>query len=299
MRQESSSSIEVSPSELHESFGALRLCVPGAQKEMERSLSREGQLTPVLAFRSGSVLEVFDGIKRTRAARRLSWATVRVYVHPVDAPGAKVGLLRSNEGTKLSELEEAWLIRSLYREDKLSQPQIAQLLSRHKSWVCRRLALAEGLCDELTAFVRLGLVSATMARELLRLPRGNQQEAATRASARGFTTRQTARLVDALLAAPPEEHARLLEQVAPSVHAEAPSRSSRSPGERLVADVLSMKRLAVRLHTQLLERSLESLGESACVLAASELSPLRAALCALTVTIESRLGGLKGLDDVI
>jgi hypothetical protein len=31
------------------------------------------------------------------------------------------------------------------REDGLSQLQVAELLERHKSWVCRRLALLERL----------------------------------------------------------------------------------------------------------------------------------------------------------
>jgi hypothetical protein len=71
-----------------------RKCAPEAQQAMQLSLSRLGQLTPVQAYRMGSVLEIFDGIKRARAARALSWATLRVEVHALDAPGAKVRLLR-------------------------------------------------------------------------------------------------------------------------------------------------------------------------------------------------------------
>ena len=52
-----------------------------------------------------------------------------------------------------------------------------------------------------------------------------------------------------------------------------------------------MKRQAVRLQTRLLERSLESLGDAACVLAAKELVELRAALAALAVTLDGRLAG--------
>jgi hypothetical protein len=107
-------SIEVAPSELGESLSAVRLCAPEAQQQMRLSLSRLGQVTPVQAYRMGSDLEIFDGIKRARAARALSWPTMRVEVHALDAPGAKVRLLRCNESCGLSELEEAWLVRSLY-----------------------------------------------------------------------------------------------------------------------------------------------------------------------------------------
>ena len=154
---------ELAPTELGEALCSMRLCPPQAQQAMQLSLSRLGQLTAVLAYRVGGRLEVFDGLKRLRAARELSWATMRVDVHGLDAVGAKVRLLCCNGSTGLGELEEAWLVRSLYREDRLSQPQIAMLLTRHKSWVCRRLALAESLSDELSASVRLGLVTATAA----------------------------------------------------------------------------------------------------------------------------------------
>ncbi len=42
------------------------------------------------------------------------------------------------------ELEEAWIIQALVREDGLSQVEVAEL-GRHRSWACRRLALIERL----------------------------------------------------------------------------------------------------------------------------------------------------------
>jgi len=299
MTGELSGSIEVAPSELGESLSAVRLCAPEAQQQMQLSLSRLGQLTPVQAYRLGSGLEIFDGLKRARAARELSWPTMRVEVHMLDAPGAKVRLLRCNESSGLSELEEAWLVRSLYREDRVSQPQIAQLLSRHKSWVCRRLALAEELSDEVAASVRLGLISATAATELARLQRCNQDAVARVVAQRGLTTRQTARLVDGLLSAPQEQWPKLLEQ-ASTAAAPAPAPKNgvprRTPGEQLVADAWTMKRLAVRLQTRLLDRSLQSLGEPACATVARELAVLRATLRALATTLDARLGAQGGVD---
>lgn len=51
----------------------------------------------------------------------------------------------------MTELEEAWLIRSLHREEGWPQVEIARWFGRHKSWVNRRLLLAEGLADEVQA----------------------------------------------------------------------------------------------------------------------------------------------------
>ena len=61
--------------------------------------------------------------------------------------------------------------------------------------------------------MRLGLISATVARELVRLPRGNQDAVAQVVARRGLTTRQTSRLVDTLLATPQDQWPKLLEQV--------------------------------------------------------------------------------------
>jgi len=280
-------------------LSSMRLCSPVAQQAMQLSLSRLGQLTPVLAFRvEGAQLEVFDGLKRLRAARQLSWPKLRVDVQALDAAGAKVRLLCSNVGTGLAELEEAWLVRSLYREDKLNQPQIAMLLGRHKSWVCRRLALAEGLCDELAANVRLGLVPARTAVELARLPRGNQQAVTRVVTERGLTTHQSAHLVQTLLATPPSQWPELLARVVKSVP-QAPKRDTarRTPAEQLVADVWAIKRIAVRLHARLLERSLASLGGSACALAARELAELSTTLVALSNTVDQRLSERHGASD--
>lgn len=48
-------------------------------------------------------------------------------------------------GGRTRELEEAWIIQALVREDGMSQVEVAELLGRHKNWVCRRLALIEPL----------------------------------------------------------------------------------------------------------------------------------------------------------
>jgi ParB-like chromosome segregation protein Spo0J len=290
MRGEVKASMEVGLGELGSSLSAMRLCVPAVQEQMQLSLSKHGQLTPVQAYETSSGLELFDGLKRLRAARELAWPKLRVEVHALDEAGAKVRLWRCNAAAGLSELEEAWLVRSLYREEGLSQPQIAVLMGRHKSWVSRRLALAEGLSEELTASVRLGLLSATAVRELGRLPRGNQEAVGQVAARRGLTSRQTARLVDALLTAPQEQWPQLLEQAQPAAPPTPKGGAPRrTPGEQLVAEAWSMKRLAVRLHARLLERSLESLGEPARALAHRELVELHPALSALTQTLQMRL----------
>jgi hypothetical protein len=109
---------------------------------------------------------------------------------------------------------------------------------------------------------------------------------------RGLTTRQTGRLVDALLGAQPAQWSKLLEQVPPAAKASGPKGGAprRTPGEQLVADAWVMKRVATRMQAQLLGRSLLSLGAPACAVVSQELVELRATLSALTTTLDTRLG---------
>lgn len=249
-----------------ETWASLRLRPPEALREMERSLSRHGQLVSVVCWRHAGSVEIVDGFKRLIAARTLKWPTLRAEVHDVTRAIAKLLLWQSNARQALTDLEEAWLVRALYREDRLTQPQIAQLLGRHKSWVCRRLVLAEGLAEMVEADVRLGLLSATAAREVGRLPRSNQEAIAQVITRRGLTTRQAAALVDQMLAAPDDvTRAAILAEAerASAGRAEpgsGPRRTPMTPAEAMIADASVLAFRATRLHARLLERPLASLG---------------------------------------
>src|SRR4030067_3809137 len=95
MTPEVTATIEVAPSELGTSLGAVRLCAPAVQEQMQLSFSKLGQLTPVQAWRTsaGGDLEIFDGIKRWRAAQALSWSKLRVEGSGPAAAGQRGGAL--------------------------------------------------------------------------------------------------------------------------------------------------------------------------------------------------------------
>ncbi len=277
---------------LSQSLQILRLCVSSAQQELERSLARLGQLLPLLVFDNGDQLEVIDGFKRLGAARKLGWASISICRLDVTATGAKVRLWQSNVGTGLSELEEAWLVQSLHRQDKLTQPQIGQLFGHHKSWVNRRLMLVESLCEDAQTAVRLGLLSATSARELCRVPRGNQAEVARVVTRRGLTKRQTVQLVDAVLSVRDDKVApeKLWQRLQPKASDRTVgSKCKRTPGEWILSDADSIQRLCGRLQARLLERSLASLGTEAENRCGQKLRELQTVLGALGQTMDRAL----------
>jgi len=164
--------------ELGDQFRRYRLRVPQAVLAMAQSLRRWGQCAPIVATMREEKPQILDGFTRWEAAGQVrGMTTLSVRLLDVDDRRAKAAIHGLNQtGRRPHELEEAWIVRALVREDGLSQSEVAELLGRHKSWVCRRLALLEKLCAEVRQDLEVGLVSPTAAREIARLPAGNQSE---------------------------------------------------------------------------------------------------------------------------
>jgi ParB-like chromosome segregation protein Spo0J len=169
---------------------------------MGRSLRRYGQISPVVVCLREETPVLIDGFKRLAAARGLKgFSSLSARRIEVDERGAKAAMYGLNRtGRHFGELEEAWLVQALVREDGLSQVEVAILLGRHKSWVCRRLAMMEKLCAAAQEDLRLGLLSPTMARQLARLPAGNQQGALETGRRHSLTAAELRGVVDLLLA---------------------------------------------------------------------------------------------------
>jgi ParB/RepB/Spo0J family partition protein len=187
-------------------YRRYRLADEAGERDMVQSLRRHGQITPLVVCRHEETLEVLDGFKRVAAAPSLGLANLRCQVLAADERQAKVALLTLHgAGKRLVELEEAWLVQALVREDGLSQVEVAELLGRHKSWVCRRLALLEKLVEEVRQDLRLGLVSARTARELVSLPTGNQSRVLRLIQAEGLSSVEARGVVELLQGACTQE----------------------------------------------------------------------------------------------
>ena len=210
----------VSLESLGQQYRRYRLSDPDAEEAMAGSLRRWGQLAPVVACARGAQLELLDGFKRSTAARQVAGlTTLSVRVLDVDERTAKAAILGLNRGQRgARELEEAWIVQALVREDGLSQVEAAQLLCKHKSWVCRRLALVEKLTNEAREDLRLGLLSTTAARALVRLPAGNQVDVLATLHRDELTAVELEGVVDLVLAARSQsQEAYILEQPRPAL----------------------------------------------------------------------------------
>jgi ParB/RepB/Spo0J family partition protein len=193
--------------QLGEHYHRYRLTNADAESDMVQSLQRYGQLSPVTACRRHDTLEVVDGFKRLAAAHQLGWARLSVRLLTADEPTIKAAIYGLNgTGRRTQEWEEAWIVHALVREDGLTQAQVAELLGRHKSWVCRRLALVEKLDNAVHTDLRLGLLSPTAARALVRLPAGNQAEVLAAMRQHQLTAAELNGVVDLFLATTGQMH---------------------------------------------------------------------------------------------
>jgi len=168
--------IDLALVDIGEHFARYRLRSAAAERVIQASLRRYGQMSPIVVFQWQGRYELIDGFKRLAAGRAVpGLASLCARVIEANARTAKAALYGLNRASgKTSELEEAWIVHALVRDDGLPQVEVADLLGRHKSWVCRRLALIEKLGEAAKEELKVGLLSPTCARQLVRLPPGNQ-----------------------------------------------------------------------------------------------------------------------------
>ncbi len=185
---------------LGQRYRRYRLADPEAEEAMAGSLRRWGQLSPVVACVRDEQLELLDGFKRWTAARQVGeLPSLSVRVLEVDEPTAKSAILGLNrEQRPARELEEAWIVQALVRDDGMTQVEAAHLLGRHKSWVCRRLAFLERLSVAVKEDLRLGLMGPSLARQLTRLPAGNQEAVLALVRRETLTAQEVSGVIDLL-----------------------------------------------------------------------------------------------------
>jgi ParB-like chromosome segregation protein Spo0J len=202
----------VALAELGQRYRRYRLADPSGEEAMAGSLRRWGQLAPVTACVREQRLELLDGFKRWSAAAQVpGMLTLSVRVLEVDERAAKAAILGLNQDQGVTrELEEAWVVQGLVRDDGMTQVEAAQLLGRHKSWVCRRLALLEKLSTAVKEDLGLGLLGPALARQLMRLPAGNQEAVLALTRREALTAGEVSGVIDLLQGAGAEQAAFVL-----------------------------------------------------------------------------------------
>ena len=200
MADQSSATVEIPLTKISERFGNLRIINPQTDRAMLRSMEKYGQMTPVVVSRmEQDHYELLDGFKRLRAGRALSLPSLNARILNLGIRAGKVAVMQLNWiGKSISSMEEALVVHSLCHEDGLTQVEIATLLGRHKSWVCRRVSLIERLSDEVQEDIKIGLLPVSIGVELAKLQRSNQEALLETIRKHHLTWRETRKMVSAL-----------------------------------------------------------------------------------------------------
>ncbi len=189
-------------SEIDLSLARLRQLPEAPVREKADSLRQKGQLSPLVACDCDGKLVLIDGFVRHRAASRLGLDALLVAVVTLSSPHMKAQLYLRNRERGLLLLEECRLVHELVAVDALSQVEIAELLERHKSWVCRRLGLFQGLSPHLLAEGGLGGLPGGALRRLAQLQPRNQEQLMACVNRDGIPFHDVGALADLLRRAP-------------------------------------------------------------------------------------------------
>ena len=200
--------IMVKTEEIREWSNEFRLIQPEAVRSMELSMRSTGQLQPLILLKNDDGYHIIDGIKRYRAALEIGLKELQSLVFEVDMVMAKAMILHYNRhSSSLSMYEQGLIVRSLIHDHGMSQREVARVLRQSHSWVCRRLGMIEKLLPEVQDALRMGGITVSHGRELVKLPRGNQAEALAVVIREGLTSRECAIVVEKLLKASGSEDA--------------------------------------------------------------------------------------------
>lgn len=144
------------------------------------SIAERGIDEPLEGVDRAEARVLLNGFKRYRCARKLGMGMVPYTSLGEDVATGIVALLRLSNTRSLGILEQAGFIDELRNTQKLSVAQIAERLSRSKSWVSMRV----GLIGEMSEGVRRALFSGAFPvypymytlRQFMRMNAGGKEE---------------------------------------------------------------------------------------------------------------------------
>jgi ParB family transcriptional regulator, chromosome partitioning protein len=144
-------------------YGHTRVVNPRTRDRMTRSIERYGQLRPVLVVADKERLVLVDGYLRVGSLGTLGRDTVIADVSEIDECQALLQLLGTTQQRQWEAIEQAWIIREIKERFQSPLRQIARGIGHDISWVSRRLALIDGLPEDILKSVLGGHVSAWVA----------------------------------------------------------------------------------------------------------------------------------------
>lgn len=184
------------------SLSGIRVMNKSRIRQVERSMAIHGQLQPVVARICPEGYQIIDGLKRYFSAENLGLDSLQCRILDIDLSRAKVLLLSYNRPHQsMDAWEEALVLDDLIKTHDLDQKSLSEVTGYSRSWVSRRLSLIEKMDADLSQEIMMGTLTSSHARELIKLPRGNQKEVSRVIISHSLTSRQSVALVEAFISA--------------------------------------------------------------------------------------------------
>jgi ParB family chromosome partitioning protein len=180
----------------------------GSLEELAASIKAQGLIQPISVRPvGGGRFEIIAGERRWRAAQIAGLQEVPVLVRDIpDDAALAMSLIENIQREDLNPLEEAAGMQRLIDEFKMTHQQAADAVGRSRSAasnLLRLLQLAKPVQDLLMA----GAVEMGHARALLPLSKGEQSRIAALVADKGYSVRETERLVNRELNPPARKSA--------------------------------------------------------------------------------------------
>lgn len=172
-----------------------------ALEELAQSIKTRGIVQPILLRQiAPGQFEIVAGERRWRAAQIAGLATVPALVRDIpDEQALGIGLIENIQREDLNAIEEAYGIKRLIDEFKLTHESAAQAVGRSRAAVTNLLRLLD-LAKPVQDMVMDAKLDMGHGRALLALPKSKQVELAHQIVAKSLSVRETERHVKQELA---------------------------------------------------------------------------------------------------
>lgn len=126
--------------------------------ELARDIEARGLLQPIIVTPAkGNKYQIVAGHRRTAAVRRTAATAVPAVVVKLNGAETTAAQLAENvQRENLSTLDEGRALLALKKEG-MNLAQLAELVNKSRSWVCKRIACVEGLPWPIEELIREGV----------------------------------------------------------------------------------------------------------------------------------------------
>jgi len=177
------------------------LALSTSEKDVEqyaRVAQSYGAVTPAIVGQSGDAYRMLAGQSRLEACARNGIREIPAIVTEISdaAEQMKLALLLSSVREESGSLSEGAFINALIERHGVTRRELAKLLKKSKSWICKRLSLATRLSENVKGMVRDGVLCARTAEAIAKLPEDVQCAFADRVAGDGLSKTSAEQLVN-------------------------------------------------------------------------------------------------------